>query len=168
MEAILEGPDADGRFLVKWRKVDTPRWEWPAGLSHLTLMAEYCERHGIVLGKGGRPLVWRPTNLTAAQSGPATAQDGAEAKTDYIVCPVCPGRVLVHHGKQRMATHAASKKHLAALQQIALAEATAAPPDVGGAATAAASATSGTALGGADALAPSRRTPRARTQGGPP
>lgn len=74
-------------------------------------------------------------------------------------------------GAPRKAEHGYARGIQEALGRVAafaLAEATAAPPDAGGVATAAVSATSGTAIDGAAALAPSRRTPRTRTQGGTP
>jgi len=54
VEGILEGPNEDGQFLVKWHAVAEPRWEWPAGLAHLTLFDEYCKEHNVVLVEGGR------------------------------------------------------------------------------------------------------------------
>ncbi len=132
VERVLEGPSPDGKFLIKWRHVEKPRWEWPAGLAHLVLFQEYCERHGIVLGKGGRAIVWQP-NLPSDGAPAAIASKGPE----YIVCTVC--KAEVHRNRQRILKHAETSKHKIALAAQLAAEAAAAavavaPPVAGGAA----------------------------------
>ena len=126
VERILDGPDLDGKFLVKWRNVPEPRWEWPGGLAHLVLYKEYLEQHGMVQGRGGRPIVW-----TAAQGEGAGAAAGAAATKGaaYKICPVCDAEV--YQSRARVESHLKSQKHIRRQQELdtkqALAAAVAAP-----------------------------------------
>ena len=93
-----------------------------------------CEQHGIVLGKGGRAIVWQP-NLPSAGAQPGIASKGP----NYIVCTVCNAEV--YRSRQRILQHAESIKHTTALAEqaaVAAAAAAAAAPPVTEGATAAA------------------------------
>ena len=68
LERVVEGPDKDGRFLIKWLRLEKPRWEWPTAIAHTAQFKEFCETKGIVMAEG-RAVQWRPSNLPP---GPAT------------------------------------------------------------------------------------------------
>ena len=122
VEDILEGPDADGRFLVKWFTVETPKWEWPAGLAHLTVFKEFCGSHGIVM-QGERAVTWRPSTL------PAQADLGGATVPGYSRC-AC-GK-MVKEVASTISQHLKSKRHIAALEALAAAAAPPAPAVVQG------------------------------------
>ncbi len=115
VERIVEGPNLDGKFLVKWRNVPEPRWEWPGGLAHLVLYREYLEEHGMVQGKGGRPIVWAAPSTTGAGAG-AAAGAVATRGPAYKVCPICD--VEVHQSRTKIEQHLKSRKHILRQQGV--------------------------------------------------
>ena len=152
VEGVLEGPDADGKFLVKWRGVAEPRWEWPAGLTHLTLFVEYCEKNGVVMAEG-RPVQWRPGSLHApvervSRHGYAVCKCGKEVKDN----------------RAAVTQHLKSQAHVKGMRRAAEAAAATAPGPVAPAAPSLSSesiaAASVAAGGGAAPLRSSSRTRR--------
>ena len=102
VEGILEGPNEDGQFLVKWHAVAEPRWEWPAGLAHLTLFDEYCKEHNVVLVEG-RPHQWRPSSLRGAPVAPLEDPDRHK----------CTCGKMVRNTSVAIKQHVASQYHIA-------------------------------------------------------
>jgi hypothetical protein len=118
VEAILDGPNDDGKFLVKWHTVAEPRWEWPAGLAHLTLFDEFCKEHGCSRDNE-HPIQWRPASLKAEP----TMEPPTDSQRTVCAC-----------GKSIKNTPAAIKQHVQSQYHIAhVAHGTTAPPSEGGA-----------------------------------
>ena len=99
LDKVVEGPDKDGRFLIKWLRLEKPRWEWPTTIAHTAQFKDYCEAKGMVMAEG-RAVQWRPSSLP---HGPATKV----AKDGYVVC-VCGAEVR----KESLPKHVKSKGHL--------------------------------------------------------
>ena len=51
---MLDGPNGDGLFLVKWRGLEEPKWGPPQELRAVLKFQTYCEQHR--LDKAGKPL----------------------------------------------------------------------------------------------------------------